>query len=298
MSSESITRTPLPDTPSVESTFREADGVSLHVVTAGDPADPLVILLHGFPEYWYEWSDYIEPLVAAGYRVLVPDQRGYNRSEKPASVRSYRISKLSGDIRTLVHSEDRESAHIIGHDWGGAVGWDLALRHPDTVDQLGIINAPHPVVFKRVLRSNLSQLRKSWYMFMFQLPRLPEWFFRRSNYEPLVSALREGSLSGAYSVSDLEQYRRAWAEEGALTGMLNWYQAAFRHRENPPQERVRAPTLLIWGEKDQALRPELAPESLNYCTEGRLEQFADATHWIPQEYPERVSELLVDHLES
>lgn len=297
MSSGSVTRTPLPDIPSIETTFREGDGVTLHVVTAGDPADPLVVLLHGFPEYWYEWYDYIEPLVAAGYRVLVPDQRGYNRSEKPASVRSYRISNLSGDIRALVHSEDRDSAHIIGHDWGGVVGWDLALRHPETVDRLGIINVPHPVAFKQLVRSNVSQLRKSWYVFAFQIPRLPEWFFRRSNYEPLISAMREGSLSGAYTVTDFERYRRAWAEEGALTGMLNWYRAAFRHRESPPQQRVQAPTLLIWGKNDQALVPELAPRSVSYCDDGRLERFPDATHWVPNEHPERVSELLLDHLD-
>jgi len=298
MSSEPVTHTPLPDISSIETTFRDGDGVSLHVVAAGDPSDPLVILLHGFPEYWYEFYDYIEPLVSAGYRVLVPDQRGYNRSEKPASVRSYRIRKLSGDIRAVIGSEDRDSAHVVGHDWGGAVGWDLALRHPEAVDRLAIVNAPHPVVFKQVLRSNLTQLRRSWYMLLFQIPRLPEWLFRRWNYEPLISAMRESSLPGAYTATDFEQYRHAWAQEGALTGMLNWYRAALRHSENPPQERVQASTLLIWGDRDEALIPELAPKSINYCNEGRLEQFPDATHWIPHEYPERVSELLLDHLEA
>jgi pimeloyl-ACP methyl ester carboxylesterase len=298
MSPESKRRTPLPESPSIETTVRDGDGVSLHVVAAGDPGDPLVILLHGFPEFWYEWNEYIEPLVSAGYRVLVPDQRGYNRSEKPDSIRSYRISKLSGDIRALIGSEDHDSAHVVGHDWGGAVGWDLALRHPEIVDRLAIINAPHPVVFKQVLRSDLRQLRRSWYMLLFQIPRLPEWLFRRTNYESLISAMRESALPGAYTVSDFEQYRRAWAEEGALTGMLNWYRAAFRHSENPPQKRVQAPTLLVWGEKDEALLAELAPKSLNYCNEGRLEQFPDATHWIPHEYPERVCDLLLDHLES
>lgn len=298
MSSETATRAPLPDTPSIETTFREVNGVTLHVVAAGDPENPLVVLLHGFPEFWYEWYDYIEPLVEAGYRVLVPDQRGYNRSDKPTGLRAYRISELSGDIVDLVATEDRDSAHVIGHDWGAAVGWDLALRHPETVDRLGIVNVPHPVVFEDILRSSPTQLRKSWYMFFFQIPRLPEWVLRRNDYDFLISALQRGSLPGTFSEADCERYRHAWAQDGALTGMINWYRAIFRHREDPPRERVSAPTLVIWGENDQALSPEMAPRSVNYCDDGNLEQYSDATHWIPHEYPERVSELLLDHLES
>ena len=294
----SATNASLSDIPSAEAAFREVNDLTQHVVVAGNPEDPLVILLHGFPEFWYEWHDYIEPFVDAGYRVLVPDQRGYNRSEKPAGIRPYRITELSQDIVDLIATENRDSAHVIGHDWGAAVGWDLALRHPDTVDRLGIINVPHPTVFERVLRSNLRQLRNSWYMFFFQLPRFPEWCIGRNDYDFLVTAMREGARSETFSESDFERYRRAWAEEGALTAMLNWYRALLRHSERPPRERVQAPTLIVWGEHDQALVPEMAPKSLDYCEEGTLERFSQATHWISHEYPDRVSTLLLDHLGS
>lgn len=289
---------PLPDVSSAETTFRDVNGVALHVVAAGDPDDPLVVLLHGFPEFWYEWRHYIEPFVDAGYRVLVPDQRGYNRSEKPAGIRPYRITELSQDIVDLIATEDRHTAHVIGHDWGAVVGWDLALRHPDTVDRLGIVNVPHPVVFEQVLTSNLTQLRKSWYMFFFQIPRLPEWYVGRNDYALVVTVMREGSRPGAFSETDFERYRRAWTEEGAFTAMLNWYRALFRYSEDPPRERTQIPTLIVWGENDQALVPEMAPKSLEYCEEGELEQFSDATHWIPHEYSDRVSNLLLDHLDS
>ncbi|WP_281195295.1 alpha/beta fold hydrolase [Halorubrum sp. F4] len=288
----------LPDIPSVESTFRDVNDVSLHTVAAGDPNDSLVVLLHGFPEFWYEWHDYIEPFVEAGYRVLVPDQRGYNHSEKPAGIRPYRITELSGDIIGLIATENRDTAHVVGHDWGAAVAWDLALRRPDTVDRLGIINVPHPMVFEEHLRSNLTQMRKSWYMFFFQVPRVPEWYVRRDDYEFMVTAMRQEARSEAFNETDFKRYRRAWAQDGAITAMLNWYRALFRHGEEPPRERVTAPTCVVWGENDQALVPEMAPQSLDYCDEGTLEQISEATHWIPHEYPDRVANLLLTHLGS
>ena len=298
MATGTVANAPLPALPSVERTRRDVNGVSLHVVAAGDPKDPLVVLLHGFPEFWYQWHDYIEPFVDAGYRVIVPDQRGYNRSERPAGVRPYRLGELSGDIVDLVGTEDRDAAHVVGHDWGAIVGWDLALRRPETVDRLGIINVPHPTVFRQVIRSNLTQLRKSWYVFYFQIPCLPQWGLRRNDYEFLVAAMRDGSKAGTFTETELDRYRRAWAGEGTVTAMVNWYRALVRHSDGPSRERVRAPTQIIWGENDQALIPELAPKSLAYCEDGDLEQFSDATHWVPHEYPERVSELLLDHLDS
>ena len=296
MSEHASGNAPLPDVPSAERSFREVDGVDLHVVAAGDPADPLVVLLHGFPEFWYEWRAYVEPLVDAGYRVLVPDQRGYNRSDKPAGIDAYRMGRLSADVVELVESEGRDAAHVVGHDWGAAVAWDAALRYPEAVDRLGIVNVPHPTVFERVLKTRPRQLLKSWYMFYFQLPGLPEWNVRRTEYDLLAATMRRGARPGTFSATDFERYRAAWAEEGALTAMINWYRALFRRRDDPPRERVAAPTLVLWGENDQALVPEFAPKSVAYCDDGRLERFPDATHWLPHEEPDRVAELLIDHL--
>lgn len=283
--------------PSAESTYREVNGVRLHVVTAGNPGDPLVVLLHGFPEFWYGWRKYVGPLVKAGYRVLVPDQRGYNQSDKPDGVRPYRLGELSLDMVELIETEDRETAHVVGHDWGAMVAWDLALRYPDFVGRLCIANVPHPTVFAETLRSNPTQLRKSWYMFYFQLPRVPEWFLEYTDYEFWVAAMVEGSNPNTFSETDIEHYRRAWKQEGAPTAMTNWYRALFRYRDTATRDRVTAPTLVIWGENDQALIPRMAPESVDYCDDGHLERFPDATHWVTHEYPDRVADLLCEHLD-
>ena len=297
MSSHASPNAPLPDVPSAERTVRKVGDVSLHVVAAGDPADPLVVLLHGFPEFWYEWRAHVEPLVDAGYRVLVPDQRGYNRSDKPSDLSAYRIGRLSADVVELVESEGRDTAHVVGHDWGAAVAWDTALRHPEAVDRLGIVNVPHPTVFERFLKTRPRQMAKSWYMFYFQLPKLPEWNASRNGYKFMTTAMRTGARPGVFSATDFERYRAAWAEEGALTAMIDWYRALFRRRDHPPRERVAAPTLVLWGEDDQALVPEMAEESVAYCEDGRLERFPDATHWLPHEEPGRVAELLIEHLD-
>lgn len=291
------TDTSLLDVQGAQSLYRDVNGIRLHIVAAGDEDAPLVVLLHGAPEFWYCWRHHIAPFVDAGYRVVVPDQRGYNLSEKPDGIRSYRMRELSGDIVDLIASAGRESAHIVGHDWGAAVAWDLALRHPETVDRIGIINVPHPTVLERTLTSNIRQLRKSWYMFFFQLPRIPEWYATRKNFQWLVDSL-DSSKEGTFTDEDIDRYRAAWSQVGAPTGMINWYRALFRHSDDPPQERVAAPTLVIWGERDSYLIPEMAPKSVEYCDDGGLERFPDATHWVHHEYPEQVNGLLVDHLES
>ncbi|RRJ28578.1 alpha/beta fold hydrolase [Halocatena pleomorpha] len=285
----------LPDVSSAESTVRSVDDVELHVVTAGETDAPLVVCLHGFPEFWYGWSEYIKPFVDAGYRVLVPDQRGYNLSEKPAGIRPYRLSRLSADIVALLETEGRESAHVVGHDWGAAVAWDLALRYPETVDRLGIVNVPHPSVFIDTLRSSFTQLFKSSYIATFQIPKLPEWYIKRTDFEPWVSAMRDGSQPGTFTEEAFDRYRRAWAQTGAPTAMINWYRALFRHRPTVPREHVTVPTRVVWGENDQALVPEMAEQSLGYCEQGDLKRFPEATHWITHEHPDRVAALLLDH---
>ncbi len=280
------------DASSVE---RTVNGVRLHVVTAGDGDAPLVVLLHGFPEFWYGWRAQLEPLVAAGYRVLVPDQRGYNRSEKPDGIGAYRTRERSQDIVELIASEDRDSAHIVGHDWGGMVAWDLARRAPERVDRLAVVNAPHPTAYLRQLVASLEQLRRSWYAAWFQVPRLPEFACRFDDFRVLERALRETAAPGTFSDEELAHYRRAWRRDGALTGMLNWYRAAARYPPARLTDRVDAPTLVVWGEDDTALLPSLAVDSASFCPNGRLEMLPDVSHWVPHEVPGRLSELLLEH---
>ncbi|EMA38723.1 alpha/beta fold hydrolase [Halobiforma nitratireducens] len=279
------------------STFRSVRGLELHARVAGDETDPLVVLLHGFPEFWYGWHEAIQPLVENGYRVLVPDQRGYNRSEKPSGVGSYRRSELAADVAELIATEGRDVAHVVGHDWGGIVAWDLALRYPNVVDRLAVVNAPHPVAFRRQLLSNPEQLRRSWYAYAFQLPWLPERICRYDDYRLLERALTDTAAPGSFTETDLKRYRRAWGREGALTAMLGWYRASARYPESPPRERVDAPTLVAWGRDDVALVPELAIDSYGFCPDGRLELFPTATHWLPHENPKRLIELLCEHVD-
>jgi pimeloyl-ACP methyl ester carboxylesterase len=287
------------DVPSTESTRVTVEaGVELHVVRAGDPADPLVVLLHGFPDFWYGWRHQIPALVEAGFRVVVPDQRGYNLSDKPRGLDAYRMGRLSADVAALVESEGRESAHVVGHDWGAAVAWDTALRRPDVVDRLGIVNVPHPTVMERTLKTNPRQLLRSWYMFYFQLPRLPEGFLGREGASGVARVLAASSNPGAFTDADLERYRRAFDQRGATRSAVNWYRALLRRPDEPPRERVAAPTLVVWGEADDALVPEMAAESLDYCADGRLERFPAASHWVHMEEPDPVNDLLVEHLDA
>ncbi|MFC7068694.1 alpha/beta fold hydrolase [Halobaculum lipolyticum] len=280
----------------VDHEFREVNDTTLHVVAAGDPADPLVVLLHGFPEFWYGWHRAVAPLVAAGYRVLVPDQRGYNRSAKPAGVRPYRLTELSRDVVALIRSDGYESARVVGHDWGAFVAWDLALRHPERVDRLGVVNVPHPTAFRRALLGNRDQLRRSWYAFAFQLPVLPEWAAARDDFALWTRVLTGSVPEGTFTDADLDRYRTAWGRPGAARAMTNWYRAVPRYPRLPPRERVAAPTLVLWGERDEALVPELAPASVALCDDGRLERFPDAGHFLTHERPTAVADLLVDHL--
>ncbi|WP_254523569.1 alpha/beta fold hydrolase [Natrinema caseinilyticum] len=278
------------------STRRIVNGNRLHVVEAGGKANPLVVLLHGFPEFWYGWRNQIGALVEAGCRVLVPDQRGYNRSEKPAAVSAYRRRELSQDVVDLIESDGRDEAYVVGHDWGGLVAWDLALRFPDTVERLAVVNAPHPSAYRRQLLANPEQLRRSWYAVLFQLPWLPERACRYDDYRLLERSLRDQAAPGTFTDDELARYRRAWDRDGALTGMLNWYRAVARYPTTTPTDRVDAPTLVVWGEDDAALVPSLAVDSADYCTDSRLELLSRTSHWVPHEEPTQLTELLLEHL--
>lgn len=287
------------------------NGVRLHVETAGNEDDPLVILLHGFPENWAGWRNQISPLARSGLFVVVPDQRGYNLSERPPGVDSYRMDLLVGDVLGLMDHFGRENAVVIGHDWGAGVAWQVALRHPERVSRLGILNVPHPAAHVQTLMNPLNgQVLRSWYIYFFQIPGLPEWLLSRFNYAPMRRMMRVSSQPGTFSKQDLQRYTDAWSQPAqngqiaALTGMINWYRAAVKGALQAGQKRfiqeaqVRCivPTIILWGEKDIALVPELAQRSLEWCDQGRLVRFPEASHWVQHEAPERVNDRLIDFL--
>ena len=281
-----------------ESVAVDTNGISLHTRQAGPEDGPLVVLLHGFPEFWYGWHRQIKPLADAGYRVIVPDQRGYNRSDKPDGVDSYRIETLAADVVGLLDVADRETAAVAGHDWGAAVAWWLALSYPERIESLTAVNVPHPTVMETTLRNSLSQLRKSWYMFAFQLPALPEAISTANNCRVLRRGLTNSSRPGTFSATDLERYRAAWQQPDALTAMINWYRAMGRYRPQPPRQQVSVPTLVMWGQQDEFLASTMADESLDYCDDAELVSFPSATHWVLHEEPEETTDALLAHLDA
>jgi pimeloyl-ACP methyl ester carboxylesterase len=278
----------------VETIFFQNGNVSLHAITAGPPEGPVVVLLHGFPEFSYGWHRQIEPLAAAGFRVIVTDQRGYNLSSKPAGVGAYALTELVSDVIAIADQLGQEKIFLAGHDWGAAVAWSAALLHPQRIAKLVVLNVPHPSVMRKFLSTRPRQLLRSWYMFFFQLPWLPEALFSAFDYRIGARSLLRSSRPGTFSAEDLIQYRAAWSQPGALTAMINWYRALFRFRAKFPDRTVHVPTRILWGERDAFLLAEMAQESLRYCASAELFTFANASHWLQHEEPARVSELLID----
>ena len=285
----------------LELTHRYADlgDVRLHYVEAGE--GPLVLLLHGFPQFWYEWRHQIPALLEAGFRVVAPDMRGYNLSDKPPGVRAYRVELLACDVERLILACGERTAAVVGHDWGAIVAWITAMRHPGRVGRLAILNVPHPARFPDVLLSP-EQLLRSSYVLFFQLPSLPEEVIRAGDFALLRSALRRDPVrAGAFTAEDIERYVGAMKRPGALTATLNYYRALLR---NPKEtrallKRVETPVLVIWGERDRFLNRGLAePPRLWVPNLLRVERLPDASHWVAEDRPREVNALLLDFLRS
>jgi epoxide hydrolase 4 len=283
--------------PHEEQLFQNGD-VTLHAFCAGRSEGPVVLLLHGFPEFWYGWRKQIEPLAAAGFRVIVPDQRGYNLSSKPRGVASYALTELVSDVIAIADQLGQQKIFLAGHDWGAAVAWSAALLHPGRIAKLAVLNVPHPSIMRRYVYTRLPQMLRSWYIFFFQIPWLPEALLSGSNFRAATRALQGSSRPGTFSEEDLTQYCTAWSQPGALTAMINWYRAAIRYRIPFPDRTVRVPTRILWGERDRFLMTEMAHESLRYCADGELFTFADASHWLQHEQPDKVSQHLIQFFQS
>lgn len=275
----------------------ETNGIKLHVVQAGPKSGVPVVLLHGFPEFWYGWRNQIPALVGAGCRVIVPDQRGYNLSDKPKGVKNYRVETLVKDIIGLIDALEYEKVNLVGHDWGAVVAWTLAILHPERLHKLGIMNVPHPAVMRRFLTRDLEQMRRSWYVFFFQLPWMPERFMSADDWRGAVSALRGSGRIHTFTKEDIAKYKEAWSQPGAMTAMLNWYRAVIRHMPKLTKEpRVKVRTLMMWGMKDFALSHRMARPSMDYVDEGNLIFFPEATHWVQHDEAEEVNHYLVDFI--
>ena len=273
------------------------NGIRLHTVQAGPENGKAVFLLHGFPEFWCGWRHQIDYLAGQGYRVIAPDQRGYNLSDKPQGVAAYNLDHLAADVIGLIDATGQERVSLVGHDWGAAVAWWTANKYPDRLEKLVILNVPHHRVMSRALRSSFTQIRKSWYFFFFLLPWLPEQVLRRNNWEAFTRVFRRLIRRGSFAEADIVHYLQAWSQPGAITAMINWYRALFRA---PPQRlrgsKITVPTLMVWGVRDAALGIELARPSIELCDEGRLVLFDEGTHWIQHNEPQRVNQLIGEFL--
>lgn len=277
--------------------FIQTNGIRLHYVTAGK--GPLVVLLHGFPEFWYEWRHQI-PLLAKHFTVVAPDLRGYNESDKPSKVADYRLSVVEEDIVGLIHELGHEKALIVGHDWGGAVAWRLALDHPEVVKKLVILNSPHPQMFAKAM-AKFKQVRKVWYMLFFQLPFLPELLIKIN----LKAALRfimqkKARNKSAITDADIDQYVAALRKPHAIASALNYYRAAFRNRKKETSlkgKKIDAPTLLLWGLNDPVLGKDLT-EGMDplFNTTCEVHYLKNCSHWVNEEQPEEVSKELLAFL--
>ena len=291
------------------------NGVRLHCVTAGEPSKKLVMFLHGFPEFWYQWKEQLREF-GKDHFVVAPDMRGYNLSEKPAELDAYRVPALLEDIRGLAdHFRQAKKFVLVAHDWGGALAWGFAIAHPDYLEQLVIINAPHPAIFRELLEKDPGQQQASQYMLMFRSPQA-EKFLAANDYGLLVENVLGPLLgSGALSEADKAEYLKAWAQPGALTGGLNYYRANHAGPPVPaemekiigasgmpiPPElagmKVGGPTLVIWGERDVALTVKNLDGLEKYVPELTVKRMPDASHWVVHERPEEVNRMIREFLD-
>ena len=282
--------------------YAEVNGIRLHYAESGS-GDKLVIMLHGFPEFWYAWQKQLIAL-SEKFHVVAPDMRGYNLSEKPPRVEDYRIDKLVADVVGLIDHFGAKQAAIVGHDWGGGVAWAIAQKHPERVSKLVVLQVPPQAAWRANL--TLKQFMRSWYMFFFQIPRLPEWLIASRDFRAIERTFQEKvGRKNSFTQQDVESYKEAARQPGALTGAVNYYRANVfdrlfvRKQTNDKQGdgRIKVPTLFIYGEQDFAIIPATVRGLEKYIdADYREVRIPDSGHWVQNEAPEEVNSALLDFL--
>lgn len=281
----------------VQFDYAQIGGVKLHYATAGD-GERLVVLLHGFPEFWYSWRHQIAAL-SDEYTVVAPDMRGYNLSDKPPRVEDYQMDKLVDDVIGLIRYFGRERAAIVGHDWGALVAWSIAQTHPEAVWKLCAMQVPPTSVWRR--NQTVKQLLASWYMFFFQIPALPEWLLSRNDFALLANGLKTSTAeTDVFTDEVIAEYKKTWREDHALSSALNYYRANILQRlfvGKSDDEKIKVPTLFIYGEKDQAVLRQTV-KGVGDAVDAAFSEIRipDAGHWVQQEAPEIVTDSLREFL--
>lgn len=276
--------------------FVSVNGIRIHCAVEGN--GPPVLLLHGFPEFWYSWRHQIPALAEAGFQAVAPDLRGWGKSEKPAGVAAYQVKELLQDIDGLRAELGAKQVHLVGHDWGGGLAWLYAHHYPEQVGRLAVLNCPHPGAMARLIRTNWRQALRSWYILFFQIPRLPEALSRLGNYAAIRRALSSTADPRAMTPADLELYLQNVRQPGALTGGINYYRALAQLGSGlpRPRHRISAPTLVIWGEKDAYLIREGAEASLPFVEQMEIRYIKEASHWVQLDAADEVNRLLIEFL--
>ena len=289
--------------PGFQSQYAQVNGIRLHYVSVGQGR--LIMFVHGFPEFWYEWE---KQLIEFGkdYQAVAPDMRGFNLSSKPADIEKYHVNDLIEDLRALAEHLGFEKFIIVAHDWGGAVAWAAAMRHPELLEKLIIINSPHPAVFARELLNNPDQQKASQYMLMLRSAGA-ERVLSENNFAALMDVLVQFGSKWEMSEERRSKYIEAWSQPGALTGSLNYYRASplypptskndedqINNILNLPSEMfaVKVPTLVIWGEQDRALLSGNLDGLAEYIEDLTVKRIPDGTHWVIHEQPELVNSLI------
>lgn len=270
------------------------NGINLHYVTQGE--GDLMLFLHGFPECWYSWRHQI-PEFARDHKVVAIDLRGYNDSDKPSDPSAYKMSELVADVKGVIEGLGYQRCTLIGHDWGGAIAWNFADEYPQFLDRLIILNLPHPAKFSQGLRT-LQQLLKSWYIFFFQIPYLPEFLIQLNDYQVLETAFEGMAVKkDAFSQADIDFYKNAFAKRGALTAAINYYRNAFQSGIIEKNWSIlEVPTLMIWGEKDTALGKELTYGTERYVRDFQIRYIPNCSHWVQQEQPDLVNQYIQEFI--
>lgn len=270
-----------------------SNGVKLHYVTQGE--GPLMLMLHGFPEFWYSWRHQI-PEFAKEYKVVALDMRGYNKSDKPQEQSAYAIPELVADVEGVIQGLGYDRCVLVGHDWGGAIAWCFAYAHPEMLERLIVLNIPHPAKFTEGLRTP-QQLLRSWYIFAFQLPLLPELVLQASDYDIVGRLFTEMAINQrAFTSADIDAYKDAAARRGALTAMLNYYRNILTGLLEQTWGILSVPTLMIWGEEDKFLGKELTYGTQTYVRDFQVRYIPNCSHWVQQEQPELVNQYMREFL--
>ena len=272
-----------------------ANGLEFLIDEAGE-GDNVALLLHGFPESRLCWRHQLPTLASLGWRAVAPDLRGYGGTSRPLGRQAYRIDHLVEDAAQLFDALGAKRRVLIGHDWGGIIAWAFAIRRARPLDGLAVLNAPHPLAYAKAVRQWRQRLR-SWYVLFFQLPWLPERLFGANHARRLARALeRSARRDGTFPAEVMAHYRDNAAAPGALTAMINYYRANIDLRGMARGPGVNVPTLLLWGERDTALGPELITPSSRYADDIAVQRFPKASHWLPEEAPEQVNAALAEWL--